>query len=55
MNTRRLLDRGRGLIQKSRQGMMMAWPTSCLAAVDKKKWTDVGVSDPRCRITGASD
>lgn len=55
VNRRRLLDRGRGLIQKSRQGMMMAWPTSCLAAVDKKKWTDVGVSDPRCRITGASD
>lgn len=55
VSTRRLLDRGRGLIQKSRQGMMMAWPTSCLAAVDKKKWTDLRVSDPRRRITGTSD
>lgn len=55
VNTRRLLDRGRGLILKSRQGMMMAGPTSCLAAVDKKKRTDLRVSDPRRRITGTSD
>lgn len=32
-------------MQKSRQGIMMAWTR--VAAVDEKKWTDLKVSDLR--------
>lgn len=46
VDTRRPVDRGMGLMQKSRQGIM-AWTT--VAAVDEKKWTDLRVSDRRGR------
>lgn len=41
-------DRGWGrLIQKSRQGTMIAW--TVVAAVDEKNWTDLRVSGLRGR------
>lgn len=45
VDTRRPADKDRGLMKKSRQGMMMAGKT--VTAVDEKKWTDLRVSDLR--------